>query len=385
MKPWHDKARGVWWVDLRGSGGGRKSFESRDAAKDHIAEQRGELKQWGANGSMDPSTKLDCLAALDKAAKCGCPSLLAAVEYWGEHHHQLKPKPLQEAVGAYLEALESEGKRGTYMKTLRWVLGDLAKHFGSIDCHQLTLAQVKAWPGKRWKLATRKRYFDYVRVFINFCINEHWAKANPMNNMGEIILDDVPPGVLTVDDCGVLLKRGLAMDPGLLPYLALMLFGGLRKSEADAVAIGGLKKFIKNGHIDLWGVYVKGRKRRFAELEPVDLHGDKFSPLKEWLAYDTGPIAANDLRIRWHVLRYEGAKRTGNHRAVGGKLVVSAWPHDCARHTASSMLYVTIGPARESLYCGHSEAVAEKNYRNRFEPSEVKEFWGLTPSAILPS
>jgi len=84
-------------------------------------------------------------------------------------------------------------------------------------------------------------------------------------------MDDKPPGVLQYDQCVALLRAALELDPGLLRYVALCLFAGLRP-DREAVEIHPADI---TDRIYVRGKTAKDRQQRYIEIIPA---------LKDWLA-----------------------------------------------------------------------------------------------------
>jgi hypothetical protein len=101
-----------------------------------------------------------------------------------------------------------------------------------------------------------------------------FAEENPAASIKPIDkrrMDDKPPGVLQYDQCVALLRAALELDPGLLRYVALCLFAGLRP-DREAVEIHPADI---TDRIYVRGKTAKDRQQRYIEIIPA---------LKDWLA-----------------------------------------------------------------------------------------------------
>lgn len=75
-----------------------------------------------------------------------------------------------------------------------------------------------------------------------------------------------------------------------------------------------------------------------------------------------------------------GAKMT----AVRDHLGFSEWPHDVLRHSFGSYyVELTHDLAKTALEMGNSPEIILRNYRSIVTPKATKEFWAMTPEAIL--
>ena len=97
--------------------------------------------------------------------------------------------------------------------------------------------------------------------------------GNPAERIPRAILDDSAPGILTVEEVAELLKVTREEDPGMLAYVAIGLFAGLRRSELCALEWSEID--IKARTIEVKGAKAKTRQRRIVTISDT---------LAEWLA-----------------------------------------------------------------------------------------------------
>jgi hypothetical protein len=371
-----------WCVDLRCVGMGRVSKASWTYAQAKALQEQHEQQvlKFGSRAALSDEDQAMALRVRDMAAKAGCTPD-EAIRFWAKHKQRVTPTTVADALEAFLTAKEKllalDKLRAT---TLRWYSGILegfAGDYGKRLLDDLTLADVEAWLDTHdWQASTKVRMHNLIALFMQWCVKHRLVMRNVVEHMDT---NDQPPGVLPVSQCKALLARALALDKPLLPFAALQMFAGLRRSEAERVMIGGLASFIKGNVLDLWPLHTKTRKRRIIELDPLDMSGKPFSPLRQWLEILPHDVAG--LETKWTVATLDDRWR--KLRFVDGQCLYS-WSHDCLRHGAASLLYEKMGAERAAKYCGHSLAIQENCYRSRFTPGEVQEFWALEPKAVCP-
>ncbi len=368
MKPWFDATRKKWWMDLRATGGQRKSFKTKEAALQWERDQKGELRQWGASGYLNDSDRKECFAALDAAKKAGC-TLLQAVEFWAVNNRSLVPKPLSEAIATFLKRKQGANRRVSYTRPYKWLLNDLAKYCGrTTPCHEVDLDGILEWVDTEhdWSLGTRKRRLGDVKVFFDFCKKpgnrQHWIVNNPLEDMDEITVDRETPVILTVDQCRLFLQNALGGYRDLVPQLALLMFGGLRRSEMVQLE----PDLFKREHIEIPARIAKTRTARHVEINDT---------LRSWLEAvpldfkGLKPTTSGQQNQRWIALR---------------RSVVNPFPRNAIRHTAATYAYHLWGGREAAMRLGHSESVLHKSYRAMIEDkADVGRYWALTAASFM--
>jgi hypothetical protein len=136
-----------------------------------------------------------------------------------------------------------------------------------------------------WGPRTFNTYLTSLNTFFIWCVNVELLMKSPSATINKIperrMPDlDVAPAIIDLGQSETLLRATLQTDPGLIRYVAVGLFGGLRpEREAGKLQPGD----IFNGFIRVRGLHAKDRQRRDVEIHPtlqawLDLGGD--SPLK---------------------------------------------------------------------------------------------------------
>src|SRR5581483_9282 len=128
-----------------------------------------------------------------------------------------------------------------------------------------------------------------------------------------------------------LLRATLERDSGLVPYVAVGLFGGLRP-EREAGKLSRADVF--NGSLRVRGLHAKDRQRRDVEIHPtlqawLDLGGD-MPPRNLRKRFERVRAAAGLIRIEHATGRGEGRKLVDGK--LRRKIVNTGWAQDCLRH-----------------------------------------------------
>jgi integrase len=339
-----------WCLDLRSVKGGRKFFDSKDAAETHAWSVSIEVKNFGASAlSLTHAERVEFLTAKQRLPPGR--TLTEVIDFYLEHRRQITHRKISEALEEVILAKKSAGKRHSYLLALRSSCKMLKIGIGDIHADAVTAPQIEAWlNSKRYATATRRTMLIDISTFFEFCVKRGYATANPVKKIERVVLDDKPPGILTVDQCARLLTTCQRVDPALLDFLAVQLFGGLRPSEARRLKA----EDIRDGHINIVA-QTKVRKRRLVTINET---------LRAWMNSPPKLRAVNSKR------RLDAVRKAAQPLP---------WPHDCLRHTAASMMLPLLGPAKTSNELGHSESVLFRHYRELVTAGDVKAFWALRP------
>jgi integrase len=356
----------------------RKHFAREDAATafmDQLKEQ-GMSARWGERERREYEQAVFLLE--------GTP-LVAALTEWREakrairggslieaavlaSREMLPPEPLgiEVAVDRFLAAKTAANLSKRYLGQLKSSLGRLAGSLtagGAKLVHEATPKQVHdAIYGSDIKARTIEGYLTDARTFYQWCIRAAHCKTNPAASVEMPAVDAGEPGILTVRQTSALLRAGQIHDPGLLPYLALCLFGGLRpEREATLMEWGDIK-----GGVGL----VHARKNRMHMRRHITIN----ATLKAWLA------GKGDLPVINRRKRLEAVRRHAD--TLLGKPL--QWPHDCMRHAfATYHLARWKNPANTAFELRHTnQNTLYQHYRALVTVAEARAYWKLTPRRV---
>lgn len=221
---------------------------------------------------------------------------------------------------------------------------------GSDVVSSVTEGDVMRWVDGIKTPAMRNWGVRYVRLFFKFCYRREWIAVNPADKLQDVILAARAPVILTVENAQKLMRTAEEYDKEIVPYLALRLFGGIRRSEcAD---IGWLH--IKPRFVEVRSEIAKCRAQRLVTVTDC---------LKAWLA--VGGTLPPD--------------RIGTRIADCAELCDVKMDQNVLRHSFISYAVPTFGAARTAAEAGNSEGMIFKWYRQLVTYEEAEAFWALRP------
>jgi integrase len=210
---------------------------------------------------------------------------------------------------------------------------------------------------------------------------------------------DKPPVTLTLLQTAKLLQATLQLEPGLIPYVAAGLFGGLRPDKEAARLLANDVQ--KDNTIHVRGSHAKDRQQRYVNMEHrLKTNGDELrvSTLKEWmeLGGDFGRSVTDhkgksviekpiNFRRRWEQVRaaaglIKQVKEKGKKRK---QIVFTGWDQDCLRHTFASNFLPLYGVEETMKQLGHGDyGMLFAHYRALVTESDARNYWTLTPEFI---
>lgn len=365
----HSRWLVVWPLSLTGGKQRRSYFETRSAAERH-AQKLAAMRDDHRNGFdlLSLPERVQASIAIQKAG--GVINLGKAVEFFLLHNPQ-ETRSVAELVAEFIADRKRLRLRERYVKPLRNSLLTFARHFDRREAHELTAAEISDWlmpttaAGKaerNWSPGTIKTHLKNVRAMFAFALTKKYVAANPAVSIEPPKDNRQRPVILSPEDAERLMRLVERWDPGLIQYVALILFGGLRPEESEACR----KEYIGETVIDLPPDVLKNNKRRLVEL------GD-LPTLKAWLAIAPEFSRAN-LRKRMDAVR-DATKSKGDPERIGP----IPWGHDILRKSFVSYSAAIHGVAKTGLLADHSEQVLKHHYRELVTRAEAERFWGILP------
>ena len=169
--------------------------------------------------------------------------------------------------------------------------------------------------------------------------------------------------VLTVAEAQGLWMACEAVDPGLLPWLGVALWAGLRPAELARVAWSDCRA--GTGMLLVSGRKSKTRQRRLVTIE---------QPLRMALECRKGAVGAlmpKNHRRRWDAVRVAAGWTV--REGQPGKL----WPRNAMRHSCVSYQLAFFQDAgRTALEAGHSQDMLFRHYRQLVTAQDAAAWWG---------
>jgi len=274
-----------------------------------------------------------------------------AVDYFLRMRPVSSGKLVPQVVAECLEQKAASGKRARYLIALSSTLERFADAHTKVMIEDIAPMEVERWlSASQWSLRTRRGYLIDLRTLFSFALKRGYVTTNPAEAVEKPTPPQKTPGILTVPECRRLLDCAAEKDPGLIPFLAISLFAGMRQSEASKAQWS----WIKDGLIDVPAEIAKMHRRRLVPIVPC---------LGQWLELK------GDLPVRNLTKRLRRVRRAAS----------VSWPPNCLRHSFCSYAVPTFGPGWAASAAGHEERMLNLHYRAIVNPTAASEFWAIHP------
>jgi integrase-like protein len=249
----------------------RTFFETKDAADSFAAFKNTELKRNGVEHSEFP-TALRVMAqeCKDRLSAYG-KTIKDATDFFVAHlKASEKSCTAQQLVRELVAAKEHDGASARHVSDLRSRLNIFAEKFDGQPVATITSAEIDDWlRSLNVKAVTRNHYRRLIVLAFNFAVRRGYATDNPAKKTDKAKERGGDIGILTVAQAARLLENAA---PEVLPYIAISLFGGLRRAELERLDWSEID--FDSGLIEVKAAKSKTAQRRFVTLQPN---------LREWL------------------------------------------------------------------------------------------------------
>lgn len=345
----------------------RRNYKTFEEAT--VAAQQGYLERQNqglAVFGLSEDVKRDAAKAHEILAPFGV-SLFEAANHYAKHVLAFRSAPLVKDIIDRLIAEKRSMKRSE--KTVRdlesRLVNTFAAEFGERRLSEIAKQEIEEWLNdEEWEPRTRINYHTKVSQLFNFALRNGWVNANTTEQIDRPSVIDSDPGILTVEQAEKLLLH--ANDFGLLPYVAIGLFAGLRSTElmklkAENVIIEG-KSVVVPASI------AKKRSRRVVNMQDALV-----AWLQTCLPLKGNIVVASQFRASMDKLR-----------AVAG---IEKWPKNGLRHSfASYHLAMFENELLTAKEMGHRDAnIVHNHYKQLVFKTEAAKFWNLRPPAGGPA
>lgn len=305
-----------------------------------------------------------------------------AVDYWlkhGKQSHVAESQRIDEAVEKFktwLDAPQDANGNGIctlreHSRTgLRVRVNIFANSIGNLRVNDITQEVIENFLGKlKVSAVSRDNYKRAISRFFSWCIERprRWTAVNPCREIRIEQSEKAPPAILTVEECNALLKA--AEQEGLVPYVSVCLFAGVRPFEASRLTWEAVN--LKDKEIRLEGNQTKtGRPRVVAICDT----------LAAWLKAHKGKeFFPSNWRKAFDNVKLASGFGTPDGKDENSKL--KPWPVDVMRHTAISHFFRKTGSYGQTAeQFGNSEAIIKNHYQSRVSSKDTKKFYALRPA-----
>ena len=355
-----------WLVDLsKNVPRERLFFKTKEEAETIAQQKRIEYQNFGTSLNEMPDGAKAEAARLWKQLRDVGATLTEAVDFFFKH---AKPdageRTVAEAVEELISVWRKKGCSAAYLQVQSSMLGALKKDLGERKVHTIMSLDLEKWIDGHadWSPRTRRNYQRSLSTLWEFTVRKKYANHNPLESLDDPILDNAPPGILTVDQATALLKAAQAKREGdMLACIAIGLFAGLRPAEIERLNWSEID--LNSSLIEVTAKKAKTRQRRHVTIS---------NNLDAWL---------KEAKTRTGTVTPPGKvheKITPLAESVG----IKPWPHDALRHSfASYHLAKHKDAARTALELGHnSQTLLFRNYRELVKPAQAEKYWKIVPT-----
>ena len=265
-------------------------------------------------------------------------------------------KLLEDAVTEIIAAKKQAGVRDNSIASLTCSLKSFAA-FCPKQLSAVTAADIDAWlaAGDYAPKTKKNRLVDLKNLF-SWSLRRGLVDRDPTTGVESPRVPFHGAAIMPVADVEKLLHTCQKIDPALIGYLALILFGGLRAKESSRA----LPENVHDGIVDIGGEQTKLNVRRCFPVQPV---------LAAWLAVPGVEIGGKNIYNRFVAVR----------ELAGIKL-----PDNGLRHTAVSCWLPILGPENTAIMHGHTVSTMMKHYASKVTKADAKAFEALRPLKELP-
>ncbi len=311
--------------------------------------------------SISPALRVDAIQANEILAPHGV-SLLNAARYYIKHVIAYRTSPtIKEIVEIMVNDAKKNKRRDRTVQDVNNRLSQFAEDFPNRRLSELSVDDLKDWLGdSEWAPRTKINYLTKISQLYNYALKRQWVDANITVQIDRPAVEDAEPEVFTIDQATQLLKH--ANKHGLLAYIAIGLFAGLRSAELLRLETAAVD--IANRSIVVGASVAKKRSRRVVEINDT---------LVAWLKQC-------DLSQRYLV----NAETFRNDlEALKEDASIEHWPHNGLRHSFASYHIAMYGDSIKTAYIlGHKDSVVIHNhYKALVLKSEAEKFWAIRPTA----
>lgn len=310
-----------------------------------------------------------CFRKLD-----GLASLTTAVSYFLKHANPVGGKrTMQEVATEFLRSRTAMGVRPRTLTQYVSYLRTIGEHFGNRPISEVRGGEIEEWLAESdWSKRTRNNYVSTLSTLFLFASDRDYCLGNPAEKVPRAILDDSAPGILTIEEVVELLKVARQEDPGMLAYVAIGLFAGLRRSELCALEWSEIDT--KARTIEVKGAKAKTRQRRIVTIS---------DNLAEWIVLapkSARPAPSPNEDVCSERLKNLCSKRVNQDGSLIREAIVDSWPHNALRHSFGSYHYAQYREEnRTAAEMGNSPAVVFRHYRALVKREAADAFWMLRP------
>jgi len=280
-------------------------------------------------------------------------------------------KTTEEVAKEFIVSRKNMGVKPRTLVQYESYLRAINEEFGSLPIADIERSGIEDWLAESsWAPRSRKNYLVTLTTLLNFAQDREYCPANPASRIERPILDDKPPGILTVKEATGLLDAALngvedKIDPKplMVPGIAIGLFAGLRRSEVCALDWSEID--LDERYVEVKAAKAKTRQRRLVTIS---------DNLAAWLkpyAEAKGPVTSSTNEDVF------GERLKDISQASG----IKEWPHNALRHSFGSYFFAkSKDENRTAAEMGNTPGVVFKHYRALVRNGDEEKYWKINPN-----
>lgn len=354
----------TFYVDLRAVGGGRPGFPTKQEAETRAEQARIQRTNEGALSFALPAhVRLDAAKAHEILSPHDV-SILEAAKYYQKHVLAFKNAPtVQDIVERYIADRIKNNKRKRTIGDIKHRLLTFAADFGEVRLSDVTLDELNDWiADDEWEPRTRINFLTKISQLYNFAKKNKWVDANLAGDIDRPEVDETTPEIFSIEESENLLNH--AHDFGLLPYIAIGLFAGVR--TAEMLRMDGRAINFDTKTITIAPGVAKKRSQRTIEMQPA---------LLAWLEACKVSLQSGGAFITQ-------GKLASNKEKLLEAAGVSEWKANGLRHSFGTYHFAKFQNADStSSEMGNSPDVMHRHYKALTTKAIAETFWNLRPQS----
>lgn len=271
-----------------------------------------------------------------------------------------QPVSLPEAIATFIQSKQRSGFDSRYVKTLKQLLSRFQKDSVAKTVKDAA-TQFEGWMYRQnWQNTSLASNVGRMSSFFRFAVNRGWLEKNPCDTFEKPRIRRKTPQILSCEQSEKILRWTLENWPGMLAYLALAIFSGVRPEEMETLAWGAVD--LSALHVIVSAEASKVSRRRICPISPN---------AAKWL---------EAAKAKGAYLPVSQSSRKRLVKDLRGQLGFQEWPQDVLRHTAASYMLAKVQDAgKVALWLGNSQKILLTHYAELVNKQDAQLFWELTP------
>ena len=310
--------------------------------------------------SVTPDQRTEAARCFKTLQPYGGATLTAAVSHYVETVLKYRNAPtVSEIIKKLVARCADNKRREVTIYGLNWRLKKFSDVFGERQLSSITVGELQKYMDVPGAARTRIDHATKISQLFNYAIRNGWCAENLVKRLEHPTVEDDEVEIFTVAEALKLLEH--ANEFGLLPYIAIGLFAGVRSEELHRLNWSAVK--LSERAIVIGSEVAKKRSRRAVTISDT---------LASWIAPYIKP---------------SGSVTPRNARWILKKLAAKAkvkWKSNGLRHSFGSYHYAmyhdTASTAAEMGH--HDPTIVHDHYKAVVLKSDAERYWNLRPAGV---